>query len=220
MSRIRWTEIICLAAATTAIVCFVTLRSPQDQTVRREVGRDRDLVIVGRGVSPFASKYRAASDLLTDGEISQAEAIYNKLIEAEPTSPAPYVGLAACYMERGDPVGALQLYEKAFEMDPKSAYVLVGMGSSYISVSDYTKAIEKYEAALVLDEKTPDAHWGLVVACAHLGKNAHARSHLDRFKQLAPDSRHIKTLEDLVDGPTTQPATQPGAEGDGEDDRD
>jgi len=210
MSRNRWTEIICLAAVMTAIACFAMLRSPQGQTVRREVGREGGLVVVGRGASPFASEYRAASGLLADGAIAEAEAIYKKLVEKEPTSPYPYLGLASCRARLGDPQGALQLYQKAFETDPKSPYALVGMGSCYVSVSDYAKAIEKYEAAIVLDEKTPDAHRGLAVACAHLGQNARARRHLDRFKQLAPDSRHIKTLEDLVDGTTTQPATQPG----------
>ena len=221
MSRIRWTEIICLAAVTTAIVCFVTLgRRPEGETVRREVGRDGDLVVVGRGVSPLASKYRAASDLLADGKISEAEAIYKELIEAEPTSPNPYVGLAVCYMKRGDGAGALQLYEKAFEMDPKSAYVLVGMGSACVSMSDYEKAIEKYAAALVLDETAPDAHWGLVISCAHLGKKARARGHLDRFKKLVPDSRHIESLEAVVEGAGTQPASLPDTKGDGENDGD
>jgi tetratricopeptide (TPR) repeat protein len=221
IKRIRLIEILCLGAVTTAIVCFVTYRwHPEEWGGRREVDDKGTVFIEAKGASVFAAEYRTAANLLAADKISEAEAIYNELVKKEPASPTPYGGLAACRMARDDHLGALQLYQKVLEMDPREAYALVGMGSCYALLSDYAAAIEKYEAAIALDGKMPDAHWGLVVAYAYLGKKAQARDHLDRFKQLAPDSRHIETLEAVVDGFITLPPVRPDAKGVDEDDRD
>ena len=206
MNRIRSVEILFLAAALLGVVCIIGLTWQGGDGARREARRSGDLDVVGRGVSAYGEKHQMASDLLTDGEISQAESIYKKLAEKEPASPYPYLGLASCRRELDDHAGALEFYEKAFEMDPKSTYALIGMGSVYTEMSDYAKAIEKYAAALELDAEMPQVHWGLTIACARLGEKARARRHLNRFKKLAPDSRYIKSLEAMVEEAVAQPA--------------
>jgi tetratricopeptide (TPR) repeat protein len=68
----------------------------------------------------------------------------------------------------------------------------------YSAESNYVDAVRNYETALGLNERSPEAHWGLTIAYACLGRQMQARDHLDRFKKLAPDSRHIIELEDWV----------------------
>lgn len=217
LKRVGWIEILFLAAALLGVVCIIGLTWPGGTDgARREAERSKDLSVVGRGVSANGEKYKMASEFLKLGKVSEAEAIYNKLIEFEPTSPYPYIGLATCRSELGDHAGALGLYCKAFEMDPKSPHALIGMGSACISMSNYAKAIEKYTAALELDAKMPQAYWGLTVACAHMGGKIQARRHLARFKKLSPDPRHIRELEAVIEEVDDQPATQPVAEGGGE----
>ena len=208
--RIGWVAILCVALVTTALVCVLSNRwRSRTEIVRREIDGDGAVIVEGDRASPFATQYRTAADLVACGRLSEAESLYNELAKKEPDSPDPYVGLASCRMKRHDLMGAVQLYQQALEMEPKSVNALVGLGSSYYRLSDYATAVEKYETALALDEASPEAHWGLVLAYAHLGKKAQARTHLDRFKQLVPDSRYIDRLEELVDGPISQPAIPP-----------
>ncbi|MDP6545166.1 MAG: tetratricopeptide repeat protein [Phycisphaerae bacterium] len=217
LKRFGWIEILFLAAMVVGIVCIVGMTwKPGTGGTGRETERNKDLTVVGRGVSSYGEKYKLASALLDRGKISQAEVIYKTLVEFEPTSPYPHIGLATCCTKRGDHAGALQSYEKAFEMDPKSPYALVGMGAAYIGMSDYAKAIEKYTAALALDAEMPQVHWGLAVASAHLGEKARARRHLKRFKKLTPDSTYVKSLESAIEAAVAQPATQPDTKDDGE----
>jgi|GEM_PF-2825510 len=217
MNRIRSVEILFLASALLGVVCIIGLTwQGGTDGARREAERSKDLSVVGRGVSAYGEKYRLASDLLKRGNVSQAEDVYEKLIEKEPGSPYPYLGLAACRGKLDDHAGALQFYDKAFEANPKSPYAPIGMGSCYISMSEYSKAVEKYTAALELDAEMPQAHWGLTVAWAHLGEKARARRHLARFKKLSPDSRHIRELETVIEEAGARPVTRPGAAGAGQ----
>jgi tetratricopeptide (TPR) repeat protein len=213
IKRIGWIEILFLSAALLGVVCIIglTWNSGTDDASRR----NKDITIVGRAVSPNGADYQEAARFLKFGNVSQAETVYRKLVKKEPDSPHPYLGLARCRTELEDPKNALRYYEKAFEIAPKSPYALIGMGSCYITMSDYPKAIEKYTAALDLDAKIPQAHWGLTVACAHMGRKIQARRHLARFKKLSPDPRHVRELEAVIKEADDQPATQPVIEGGG-----
>jgi Flp pilus assembly protein TadD len=179
---------------------FVSL-AKQAQRTKQELDANGAVAVVGEGSSAFANEYRTASDLVAGGRIVEAENLYQTLAQKEPGSPNPYVGLASCRMERGDFAGARQLYQKALEMEPKSLNAFVGLGSCSEAESDYTNAVRHYQAALALNEVSPEAHWGLALAYAHLGEKAQARAHLDRFKKLAPGSKHIGRLEELVGHP-------------------
>ncbi len=208
---VREIVIVLAVIGTIALACFLTKRRT---LVRKEVGTE-GLVISGtERISPFSEEYRTALNLLSRGEVSEAEAIYNELAKKEPGVADPYIGLGACYLHRQDFAGAQQSYEKALEIDPKSVNAFIGLGSMYIGLSNYTNAVEKYKAALALDEECPDAHWGLVSAYVRLDDMTQARKHLDRFKQLAPDSRYIGHLESLVNDSTPQTSTPAGATGD------
>ena len=96
-------------------------------------------------------------------------------------------------------------------MEPKSINALIGLGSTYSAESDYTNAAANYEAALALNEGSPEAHWGLAIAYARMGRQTQARNHLDRFKKLAPDSRYISALEDSIGRSFGQPDASPNA---------
>jgi len=131
------------------------------------------------------------------------------LTNKEPSSPSGYLGLAACCVQRKDLTTARKLYATALEIAPRSANALVGLGTTYSLESDYTNAAAKYESALAVDEGSPEAHWGLAIAYAELGRWTEARSHLNRFKELAPGSRHIDALEKFVGQPDASPNAAP-----------
>ena len=164
---------------------------------RREIGANGAVGIVGSATS-LPSQYREAENLIAKGRLSEAEALYRDLIVKEPASPNGYIGLAGCRLMHKDLSGARRLYQTALDMDPKSMGALIGLGSTYSTELNYTKAAETYELALGLDEGCPEVHWGLAIAYSGLGRAEEAAKHLDRFKKLAPDSRYISGLENLV----------------------
>jgi tetratricopeptide (TPR) repeat protein len=155
------------------------------------------------------AEYRAATFLM-EGKLTEAEAAYHELARHNQLSGGPYAGLAACRMQMGDFVGARELYEKALARDPKSIDAMIGLGSAYGAQSDYTNAAAAYERALSLSDQAAAAHWGLSKADFYLGEYEVARGHLERFKQLVPNSPRIADLENLF-APRPQPDAPPNA---------
>ena len=149
--------------------------------------------------SAFVKEYLTAADFFESGKLTEAERIYRKINRKEPDFPDSYLGLAACRMGNKDFTSAQKLYQKALIIEPKSVNALVGLGSVYCQKSNYAKAVEKYKTAITLDETSPEALWGLVIVYVYLDKKAQARSHLNRLKQIRPDSRHIASLEAFID---------------------
>ena len=166
---------------------------------RRELDAKGNVVVTGDGKSRFTSRYREAAVLIGSGRVSEAEGIYMDLTNKEPGSPDGYVGLGACCLQRKDVTGARKMYGEALKLEPRSVNALVGLGTSYSLESDFTRAATHYELALAVDESSPEAHWGLAKTFAKTGRRADAIKHLNRFKALAPDSRHIAALQEIVD---------------------
>jgi tetratricopeptide (TPR) repeat protein len=170
----------------------------------RKVSMLDDASLYGIPQSQFSEQYAAAVRLVAQVRFPEAEKLYRKLADEDTNSPDAFVGLGSCCFERGDLSGALELYKRARERGSNSLGVLVGLGSVYLVQSDYSNAIVEYEAALKVQEACAEAHYGLAFVQARAGQRGLARSHLDRFRQLAPASSRIRDLEQLV-GPSTPP---------------
>jgi tetratricopeptide (TPR) repeat protein len=189
-----------LACAAVALLAALWVGRHGGHGARRECELDDtgNTIVTGDGASAHASRYREAAELIGQGRVAEAERLYLELTNSEPDSPNGYVGLGACCLERKDPAGARKQYETALKLAPRSVNALVGLGSSYSFEADYKNATRNYELALAEDERSPEAHWGLAVAYAEMGRRKDAADHLQRFKELAPDSRHIAALEEIV----------------------
>ena len=159
--------------------------------------------------SPFVEDYRRAAKFIGEDKIRQAESIYDDLAKKEPHSPAPYVGLGSCQLRWSNFASARELYQKALELDPLSIAAHVGIGSSYSLESNYTKAITNYAKALAVDQNCPQAEYGLALAYSQLGDKPKAQRHLQRFKQLFPQSRYIKDIEHWLEWTSGATPLQP-----------
>lgn len=164
-----------------------------------EVDAKGNVIVIGDSETQFQNRYIEAAGLIAKGRVSEAESIYMELTKKEPASPDGHVGLGACRLQLNDATGARKNYETALRLEPRSVNALLGLGSSYSLESDYKNAIVNYELALAVNESSPEAHWGLVVCYAETGKKKDALNHLNRFKELAPNSRHTDALERLVE---------------------
>ncbi len=158
-----------------------------------------DLEFVGDVLdTPFRGEYENAQQLISRGQVAEAEQIYAALRQKEPDSTHPLVGLAGCHMVRRAPVPAIKLYEQALELDPESINARVGLAAAHFVTEDYDAALEAYLAAQKVAPGHPVIHWGLVMTYDHLGQPQDAKIHFEKFKTLAPDSDHVAELERLV----------------------
>lgn len=148
--------------------------------------------------TPLRAEYEKAQQLVTRGQIEEAESIYNALRQKEPESTHPLVGLAGCHMVRLAPAPAIALYKQALEINPKSIDAQVGLGAAYLVSDDYDSALAAYAEAQALSPDHPMVQWGLVMTYNHLDRKEVARTHLERFRTLAPNSKQIDKLEQML----------------------
>jgi len=200
-----------LACVVIAVLALLWI-SPHGGRRERELDAKGDVIVTGDGTSPFSSRYREAADLIRRGRVSEAQSIYMDLTNKEPGSPNGYVGLGVCCLDRKDVTGAQKLYEAALGLAPRSVNALLGLGTTYSLESDYANAAKNYELALAVDEGSPEAHWGLAIAYTKMGRQTDAINHLNRFKALAPDSRHIAALQEIVDSAIGQDGAANGSQ--------
>jgi Flp pilus assembly protein TadD len=211
MKTFHFAILACVVVLTLALLWISGHRAPRE----RELDAKGSVIVTGDGTSRFVSQYSEAADLIGRGRVSEAEGIYMNLTKKEPSSPNGYVGLGSCCLQRNDVTGARTHYETALRLAPRSVNALVGLGTSYSLESDYANATKNYELALAVDEGSPEAHWGLAITYAKTGRRTDALNHLKRYKEFAPDSRHIAALEEIVEsargqqGVSGQPATPP-----------
>ena len=196
--RARTRHIVIASIVAITIVLVFVFSDVRQLRLRQEMDPEGLVLVQGDTASVYTEDYRAAADCLANGHLAEAESIYTDLMQKEPSSSDARVGLAICRMRRHDFTAAQELCREALKLEPESVNARMNLGGCYLAMSDYTNAIEQYEVALALDAECPDAHWGLCVAYAGLGDKANAVAHLARFKELAPDSRHITALEDMV----------------------
>jgi Flp pilus assembly protein TadD len=188
-----------------AIVILAVCSGCDGAPVGKIVDKDKYAVVVrGDGESSFLDQYVAASKLIGQGKIAEAERIYHELAQIEPNSPNPYVGLGSCCLNREDPSGAREWYQKALQKQSNCVNAFIGLGTSYSQEHNFTNALASYERARALDDNSPEAHYGLTTTYLELGNKAEARLHFTRYKKLFPNSPYIASLEYYIErGPPT-----------------
>ena len=186
---------LCFTVLALMAFCVSCNRAAAD----KEIGTNGLVIMTDAKPSDFAEQYRDAANFLKQNNVAQAAQIYTNLIEREPASPDPYVGLASCEMQRGSPTVARKLYEKAFQNDSKCASALIGIGSSYDRELDFTNALAFFRKALAIDANSAQAHYGLTRVYSEIGDSTNARIHLEQFKKLSPESRYLKQMEYYID---------------------
>jgi hypothetical protein len=60
---------------------------PKGKPFREEVNAEGAVIVEGDGTSAFATQYRIAADLISEGNLTEAEKVYTELTNKEPDSP-------------------------------------------------------------------------------------------------------------------------------------
>jgi tetratricopeptide (TPR) repeat protein len=116
---------------------------------------------------------RSAVSFLETGNISQAEFIYKKVIDIQPSNFDALFMLGAIYLKSGNYDLSISYTERARQSDPANASAYYNLGISYQEKSQLDKAIFYYQRAIELD---PD----IALAYCNLGAVFQERNEFDR----------------------------------------
>jgi len=138
-----------------------------------------------------------ASELVSQGELDQAEQLLRQLVNSGCSLPMAWMNLAVLVGDRGDKDERLRLLLHAQELDASNAQVLLNLATAYLDNDDFDSAEALLRQVLSLDADRVEAHHALGVVLTKAGRPDEARLALASALQLHPD--HWLSLDKLTD---------------------
>ena len=130
---------------------------------------------------------QTAQQLLRQGKLPEAEAIYNALIKQDPRNQRLYGLLGNIQGMRGDHTSAKSSYLKALDINPNSPEILCNLGDSQRQSGDSKAAKLSYKKAINLDNFNLRAHYNLGLISKEAGDLDDALSSFTTVAKLKPD---------------------------------
>ena len=177
-----------------AFLVFRTTLPRHDFDDRREIESQPGAVAYSEGTTTAPELFHEALVLTEKGKISDAEAVYRKVIDREPDNAPGYIGVASCRLAQGDLKEAEKQYRRALSIDAGSSMAMLGLGSVAFQRGDHSTAIDFYRQALAAHPDLPDAHLGLGFSYEEMSDRIHAVEHYRKFLKLAPESNQATTV--------------------------
>ena len=97
---------------------------------------------VDKGNAELKAGFEKATNLMTAGQLDQAEAEYRALLATHPDVPQIHHNLAVLLTKKKDTAGAEAEYLKALEVRPDYAEGYAGLTNLYLTTSQAPKAVE------------------------------------------------------------------------------
>ncbi|HEY2517064.1 MAG TPA: tetratricopeptide repeat protein [Polyangiaceae bacterium] len=131
----------------------------------------------------YARASRIDEDPKRDDE---AEALYRRAIELDPSLVGALTNLGnLCYRRRR--VGeATDLYERAVAIDERHAEAHYNLGYILLERRDPWRSIPHFRRALAANPGFADAHFNVAVAYEQIGERSAARRHWERYVEIEP----------------------------------
>jgi tetratricopeptide (TPR) repeat protein len=127
--------------------------------------------------------YMRASSLDEDPHTyAEAEDLYRRAIELDPSLAIAYTNLGNIRFRKGDDAGAEALYRRAIDVDATQPEAHYNLGYVTLERGDAASAVR----AIASDPRFADAHFNLAMAYEQLGDRARARPHWRRYLDLEP----------------------------------
>ncbi len=127
-----------------------------------------------------------ADDLHLKGRLDEAEALYRKILAADPRHAQALHLLGVLSHQRGNPMAAVDLIGRAISVSAQTPDFYVNRGVALLAVGMPDAAIEHFRAALKLRPDLPQAYLNLGVAQGKQGKLSEAADSYRQAIKLAP----------------------------------
>ena len=138
-----------------------------------------------------------ATELVTQGELEQAEQLLRQLVNSGCTLPKAWMNLGVLVGNRGDKDERLKLFHHAQELDPNNADVLLNLATAYYENGDFDSAEALIRQVLHQDAELVAAHYSLGVVLAKAGRTTEASQALATALELDPN--HWQSLDQLTE---------------------
>ncbi|NKB58851.1 MAG: tetratricopeptide repeat protein [Alphaproteobacteria bacterium] len=121
------------------------------------------------------------------GELSQAEFIYRRILDAEPNQPGALHLLGVLSLQTGNKETAADLLSQAAEIDPDNSETHVNLGVALQALGRLAAAVESYRRAVAIEPDYAEAHNNLGVSLRDLGRLDEAVEHYRKALAIRPD---------------------------------
>jgi len=131
----------------------------------------------------------------TAGRLSEAEQLYQQILQAHPNQPNALHLLGVIAYQVGKNDIAVELITKALAIQPNYAEAQVNLGNALKSLGKLDEAVASFQKALTITPDLPEVHYNLGNTLMEMGRLEPA---IDSFrKALAIKSNYIEALENL-----------------------
>ena len=141
-----------------------------------------------------------ASIYLGLGEYTQAIAAADAALAAEPEFIKVHQVKYDAYRALGDEAGAQQAFDLMSGADPAgTAEALYEKGKASFETGNIAEAMSSLEQAVSLADENERAHYMLGLCYLNAGRTNDAKSHLERFLELAPDDPEAENARAMLE---------------------
>ena len=137
--------------------------------------------------SPPTTELRKAILLHQQGELTEAEAAYRRVLEAEPDQPDAWHLLGVLAHQRGDSEAAIERIRRSLAIDPRQPLAQNNLGNVLFACGRVDEALASYDAALAIRPNYPEAHHNRANVLARLQRTNEALAGYERAVALQPD---------------------------------
>jgi tetratricopeptide (TPR) repeat protein len=131
--------------------------------------------------------YMRASALDEDPDaFDEAEKLYKRAIDLDPSLAIAYTNLGNIRFRRGDGPGAEKLYRAALEIDSRQPEAHYNLGYVMLERGEPARAVPFFLRALQADPRFADAHFNLAMAYEASGEHDRACTHWRKYLEIEP----------------------------------
>ncbi|MCI0745469.1 MAG: tetratricopeptide repeat protein [Verrucomicrobia subdivision 3 bacterium] len=129
------------------------------------------------------------------GRIREAEGLWLKAAELDPTNTLCRLQLAVMYQQTGKSREALKCYEQVASVDPADALVQLNLGRVCVKLNEFERAEQAFAQAVRLAPEQPEAHSGLAELYLQTRRNLRKAVELaETAVKLAPEAKYYALL--------------------------
>ena len=147
------------------------------------------------GTVTLSEALQIAVALHRKGETAEAEALYNRVLAAQPDQPDALHFLGVLHHQRGQSAAAVDLIARSLATLPEQPSALTNLGNILVEQGRLTEAVEAYRKATALEPGHAGAHSNLGLTLRALGHPDEAEAAYRRAIELVP--AHPEANENL-----------------------
>src|SRR6266568_3968155 len=142
--------------------------------------------------------YDYAVVLMKEGKLDEAERVFRKALEIDPSFADAYNNLGYLFERQGKPAEAIAEYKKAVEHKPSFRQAHFNLGRLLVNQQQYGEGIQELQQTLSpVDEATPAYLYALGAAYGRAGERQKALHYLQEAQEQATARGQAQLLTDI-----------------------